>query len=64
MVSKKFKYFVTYLHQNCINNKYDVINILCKIYDKNSYIKYKLIVYAVNNIVYNVLRSSSARMRS
>ncbi|KYN12431.1 hypothetical protein ALC57_15398, partial [Trachymyrmex cornetzi] len=38
-VSEKFKYFVTYLRQNSINNKYDVISILRKIYDKNSYIE-------------------------
>ena len=38
-VSEKFKYFVTYLRQNCINNKYDAINMFCKIYDKNSYIE-------------------------
>jgi len=33
--SKKFKQFVTYLHQNCITNKCDAANILHKIYDKN-----------------------------
>ena len=54
-VSEKFKYFVTYLRQNCINNKYDAINMFCKIYDKNSYIEYELIVYAVDNIIYNAL---------
>jgi len=42
-VSEKFKYFVTYLRQNCTNNKYDAINILRKIYDKNLYIKCELI---------------------
>jgi len=50
-VSEKFKCFVIYLHQNCIN-KYNTINILRKIYDKNSYIECGLIVYAVDNIVY------------
>jgi len=52
---------VTYLHQNCINcinNKYDVINILRKIYDKNLYIEYELILYAVDNIIYNALHES------
>jgi len=55
IISDKFKYFVTHLHQNCINNKSDAIDILRKIYDKNSYIKCKLIIYAVDNIVYNVI---------
>jgi len=58
-VNEKFKYFVTYLRQNYINNKYDVINILHKIYEfKNSYIEYELIVYAVDNIVYNALHET------
>ncbi|KYN10779.1 hypothetical protein ALC57_17080 [Trachymyrmex cornetzi] len=54
-VSEKFKYFVTYLRQNGINNKCDAISILRKIYDKNLYIECELIVYAVDNIVYNAL---------
>ena len=54
-MSKKFKYFVTYLHQKTVNNKYDAINILriydaIKIYDKNSYIECELID-VVDNIV-------------
>ena len=44
-----------YLRQNCINNNYDAINILHKIYDKNSYIECELIVYAVDNIIYFAL---------
>jgi len=36
-VSEKFEHFVTYL-RNCVTNKYDAANILCKIYDKNSHI--------------------------
>ncbi|KYQ50682.1 hypothetical protein ALC60_10225, partial [Trachymyrmex zeteki] len=39
-VSDKFKYFITYLRQNCIMNKCDAINILRKIYDKNSHIDF------------------------
>ena len=57
-MSEKFKYFVTYLRQNCINNKYDAINILRKIYDKNSYIECELIVYAIDNIIYNALHEN------
>ncbi|KYQ58435.1 hypothetical protein ALC60_02571 [Trachymyrmex zeteki] len=38
-VSDKFKYFITYLRQNCIMNKCDTINNLRKIYDKNSHIE-------------------------
>jgi len=40
-VNKKFKYFVTFLCQNCITNQCDVANILHKIYDKNSIIEYR-----------------------
>jgi len=50
-MSEKFKYFVTYLRQNCISNKY-AINILRKIYDKNSYIECELIVYTIYIILY------------
>jgi len=53
VVNEKFKQFVTYLHQNCITNRFDATNILCKIYDKNSNVKCKLIAY--NNIVHNSL---------
>ena len=45
IISNKFKYFVTYLHQNCINNNSDTIDTLRRIYDKNSYIECELIVY-------------------
>ena len=38
-VSKKFKYFVSFLRQNCITNKRDAANTLHKIYDKNSFIE-------------------------
>jgi len=40
---------------NCINNNSDAIDILRRIYDKNSYIEFELIVYSVDNIVYNAL---------
>jgi len=52
VVNEKFRYFVTYLHQNC-NNKRDAVNILRKIYDKSSLIDCELIVYTLNNIVYD-----------
>ncbi|KYQ47210.1 hypothetical protein ALC60_13767 [Trachymyrmex zeteki] len=55
-VSDKFKYIITYLRQNCIMNKCDAINILRKIYDKNSHIECELILYASHNIVYHALR--------
>jgi len=37
------------------HNKYNAINILRKIYDKNSLINCKLITYVLNNIVHNAL---------
>jgi len=40
-----------FLHQNCITNKYDAVNILRKIYDTDSNIKCELIAYALDNIV-------------
>jgi len=54
-VSEKFKYFVTFLRQNCITNQRDAVNILLKIYDKNFIIEYELITYALNNIVHAAL---------
>jgi len=53
--SEKFKQFVIYLRQNCITNKCNAVNILRKIYDKNSLIDCELIAYALNNIVHNAL---------
>ena len=55
ITSDKFKHFVIHLRQNCINNKSDAIDTLHRIYDKNSYIECELIIYAVDNIVYNAL---------
>ena len=52
---EKFKYFVTFLRQNCITNQCDAANTLHKIYDKNSVKKCKLIAYALDNIVYTAL---------
>jgi len=52
-VNETFRYFVTYLHQNYINNKRDAVNILRKIYDKSSLIDCELITYALDNIVYD-----------
>ncbi|KYN14581.1 hypothetical protein ALC57_13215 [Trachymyrmex cornetzi] len=34
--SEKFKYFVSFLRENCITNKRDAANILYRIYVKNS----------------------------
>jgi len=51
---EKFKYFVTFLCQNCITNQWDAANILHKIYDKNSIIECELIAYALDTcICYN-----------
>jgi len=55
-ISEKFKYFVSFLRQNCITNKRNAANNLNKIYDKNSIIKCELvelvkcelIVYSLN----------------
>jgi len=55
IISEKFKYFVTFLRQNCITNQCDATNTLYKIYDGNSIIECELIVYALNNIVYVAL---------
>ncbi|KYN29365.1 hypothetical protein ALC57_01192, partial [Trachymyrmex cornetzi] len=55
IVSDKFDYFVSYLRQNCIKNKLETVNTLRRIYDKNSAIACELIVYTVDNIVYNAL---------
>ncbi|KYQ49776.1 hypothetical protein ALC60_11152 [Trachymyrmex zeteki] len=54
-ISEKFKYFITFLRQNCINNQCDAANILHKIYDKNSIIECELIAYALDNIVHAAL---------
>jgi len=53
VVNEKFKQFVTYLRQNCIVNRFDAINILRKIYDKNSTVECELIAYALDSIVYD-----------
>jgi len=53
-MKKKFKYFVTLLCENCIIDKCDTVDFLLKIYNKNLNIEYKLIVYALDNIVNNV----------
>jgi len=61
VVNEKFRYFVTYLHQNCINNKRDAVNILRKIYVifKSSLIDCELIVHDLNNIVYNAFHEKN-----
>jgi len=53
MVSEKFKHFVTILRWNCIIDKCDAEKTLRKIYDKESNIECELIVYVLNNIVYD-----------
>ena len=53
-ISEKFKYFVSYLCQNCIMNKLEAVT-LRKIYNKNSFTECELIIYASNNIVCNAL---------
>ena len=50
-VSEKFKYFVTFLRQNCITNQCDAANTLHKIYDENFIIECELIAYAIDNII-------------
>jgi len=37
--------------------KSDVANILYKIYDKNSIIEYELVAYALDNIVYALMKN-------
>jgi len=55
VISEKFKQFITYLCKNCITNRCDTVNILCKIYDKDSNIECELITYVSDNIVYDAL---------
>jgi len=55
VVNEKFKLFLTFLHQNCITNRFDAANILRKICDKNSNVECELIAYALNNNVHNAL---------
>jgi len=54
-VIKKFEYFVSFLRQNCITNKNNAANTLCKIYDKNSIIECEVIVYGLDYIVHITL---------
>ena len=55
-VNEKFKYFVSFLRQNCITSKRDAANTLYKIYDKNSIMECKLVVYGLNYIVHAALK--------
>ena len=55
IISDKFKYFVTHLRQNCIQQKRCYRYTLRRIYDKNSYIECEFIIYTVDDIVYNAL---------
>ena len=54
-VSEKFKYFVSFLKQNCITSKRDAANTLHKIYE-NSIIECELVVYDLNYIVHDALK--------
>jgi len=55
VVNEKFKHFVTILRRNCIIDKCDTEKILRGVYDQNSVIDCELLVYALNNIIYNAL---------
>jgi len=55
MVNEKFKHFVTILRQNCITDKCYAEKTLRGVYDQNSVIICELLVYAVDNIIYNAL---------
>jgi len=56
VVNEKFKHFTTFLRQNCITNNRDAANIFInKIYDKNSIVDCKLLVYALDNNVHEAL---------
>ena len=54
-VTEKYKYFVSHLRRNCVNNKCDAMKLLREIYDKTSPIDCEFIVYASDNIVYDAL---------
>jgi len=42
-VSEEFKYFVSFLRQNCITNKHGAANTLHEIHDKNFIIECELV---------------------
>ena len=44
-VSEKFKYFVSFLKQNCITSKRDAANTMQKFMIKNSIIECELVIY-------------------
>jgi len=50
IVNEKFKYFVTLLDKNCIMDKCDAVDFLCKIYNKKSNIEW-VSVHVLDNIV-------------
>ncbi|KYN18250.1 hypothetical protein ALC57_09443 [Trachymyrmex cornetzi] len=54
-VSEKFKYFASFLRENCITNKRDDANILYRIHVKNSAIVCELTVYGLDYIVHVAL---------
>jgi len=43
--SEKFKHFISYLHQECVINKRDAVNMLHNICDKSSLIECELVAY-------------------
>ncbi|XP_039304966.1 uncharacterized protein LOC120357721 [Solenopsis invicta] len=54
-VNEKYKHFVSLLRKNCVNNKCDAAKLLREMYDKTSLIDCELLMYALDNIVYNAL---------
>jgi len=54
IVNENFKYFVTFLGENCIIDKCDAVYFLRKIYNKKSNIECEIIVYALDNIINSV----------
>jgi len=59
--SKKFKHFISYLHQECITSKRDAVNMLHNICDKISLIECELVAYALDQIVYHMLHKQNKR---
>jgi len=43
------------IRQNCTNNKCDALKKLREVYDKTSLIEYKLVTYALDEIVDSVI---------
>jgi hypothetical protein len=54
-VNEKYKYFISLLRRNSVNNKCDATKLLREMHDKTSLIDCELLVYARDNIVYDAL---------